>query len=87
MTKDNFNDLNKNLIGWVAISVTLIGGLVTMNSRISEHTVRIERNEQTIHELVKDQRKVYELMSQMRMENLQNFNDLKIQLTTKEDKK
>lgn len=80
-------DFQKNLIGWIGILIILVGGLISMHSRISENSVRIQRNEVVIQELVKDNRKTYDLMNTMRLENLQNFSDLKIQLTTKEDKK
>ena len=79
-------DFQKNLIGWIAISITLIGGLVSMHTRINANELRIHRNEQVIQQLVIDQKKTYDLISQMRVENLQGFHDLKMQLTTKQDK-
>ena len=87
MSIKDVTDFQKNLIGWIGILIALVGGLITMHSRISENSIRIQRNEQVITELQKDNRKIFELMNQMRLENLENFHDIKMQLTTKADKK
>ncbi|WP_017732704.1 hypothetical protein [Nafulsella turpanensis] len=87
MSTKDISSFQKNIIGWIGISITLIAGLISMHSRISENSLRIQKNEQVIEALQKDNRKIFELMNQMRLENLQNFTDIKLQLKDKADKK
>lgn len=86
MGMKDVSDFQKNLIGWIGIAIALVGGLVTMHTRINENSLRIDRSEQVIQELQKDNRKIFELMNQMRVENIQNFSEIKLQLKDKADK-
>jgi uncharacterized protein YkvS len=82
----NLTENIKMLMTAAGLVIVLMGGLIHLHIKVNTNTVRVEKVEIEVKELEKENQQILTLLNNIRIENLNNFNDIKIQLKDKADR-
>lgn len=83
MSIKDMSSSHRNLIGWIGVALVVIGGIISMHSRISANEVKINDTIVTVDELQKESKAIKDLLYEMRLENQRNFTEVQLQLKDK----